>query len=168
VPHYFFLDTSALVKHYHTEAGTAIVQRIFDALKVEESSRIAISSLIISEAVSVINRKYNRGEISLETARAAQASLIKESRRMIMGPLDDLIVYQSMSYVTRYNLNASDALYLYQCIWLQHVLRLQDETNDMILVTADGNLLRAARSEGLLTVNPETATADDALTLLGV
>ncbi len=166
MPRYFFFDTSALAKRYHTEDGSLIIRQLFKALEAEASLCIAISSLIISETISVINRKHNRGDMTLETARAAQANLMRESHRMKMEPLDDFIVYQSMSHITRYNINSSDALFLYQAIRLQDILKWQDETSDVVFVSADKRLVRAARSEGLVVLNPETATIAEASVLL--
>jgi len=52
---YYFLDTSALVKRYHQETGTKIIDKIFDS----EEKVIIISNISISEFVSALNRKKN-------------------------------------------------------------------------------------------------------------
>ena len=57
----YFFDTSALIKRYHEEKGTDIVDEIFDS-----DSLIIISSLSIVEGVSALTRKKNEGKLSHE------------------------------------------------------------------------------------------------------
>jgi len=53
-----------------------------------------------------------------------------------------------------YPINSSDA-YILQCA-LDKVNQLQTTGDDLVLISSDKRLLDAARSEGLLTFNPET------------
>lgn len=54
-----FFDTSALVKRYYDEPGTAIVDEL-----IESDASVVSSSLSIIETVSAFRRKYNRDEIT--------------------------------------------------------------------------------------------------------
>jgi uncharacterized protein len=47
MPRYFF-DTSALVKHYHVEAGTNVVDRVVD----EAGAELLIARLTLVEIIS--------------------------------------------------------------------------------------------------------------------
>jgi len=42
---YFFLDASALVKRYHQESGSDVVNRLLDELLASSPERVAISPL---------------------------------------------------------------------------------------------------------------------------
>ena len=53
----YFLDSSALVKHYHQESGSAGVDALFDA----PDSRLIISKLAIIEAQSSSARLVREG-----------------------------------------------------------------------------------------------------------
>jgi hypothetical protein len=55
-----FLDTSALVKHYHVEIGTPKV----DLLWATPTARLFISRLGLVEAVSVFAKKVRSGAIT--------------------------------------------------------------------------------------------------------
>jgi uncharacterized protein len=55
----YLLDSSALVKHYHTEAGTAEVDRLFAELE----SRRFIARLTVVEVQSALARKVREGTI---------------------------------------------------------------------------------------------------------
>ncbi len=56
----YYIDTSALIKVYHLEAGS---QKIIDIYNSEEN--IIISELSVVEFISTIHRKYREKEISL-------------------------------------------------------------------------------------------------------
>ena len=59
MPHYFF-DTSALVKHYHTESGSLGVDQILG----EAGSDYSVARLTLAEGLSVFAKKAWMGEIS--------------------------------------------------------------------------------------------------------
>lgn len=50
---FYFLDTSALVKRYHSEKGTDRIDKIFS----QDDRAIVISSISLTEMVSAFNRK---------------------------------------------------------------------------------------------------------------
>jgi uncharacterized protein len=54
----YFLDTSALVKHYHAEAGTDTVDRLID----EAGAELLIARLTLVETISVFAIKVRAGE----------------------------------------------------------------------------------------------------------
>jgi hypothetical protein len=56
-----FLDTSALVKHYHPEVGTPKVDRLW----ATAGARLFISRLGVVEAVSVFARKVRSGVLAV-------------------------------------------------------------------------------------------------------
>ena len=56
----YFLDTSALAKHYHPEAGTATVDRLW----ADAGARLFISRIGVVETVSVFAKKVRTGLIS--------------------------------------------------------------------------------------------------------
>jgi len=62
----YFFDTSALVKHYHAEAGTDAVDRIINQPGVE----LLIARLTLVETISVFAIKVRTGEFdALDFAR---------------------------------------------------------------------------------------------------
>ena len=56
----YYFDTSALVKRYHREVGTEIVDSI-----IESDAEIYFSSIAIAETVSALVRLKERGLISI-------------------------------------------------------------------------------------------------------
>ena len=74
----YFLDTSALVKHYHAKAGSADVNRILD----EAGAEVRIARLTLVETVSVFAIKVRTGEFdALEFNRLRALFAIHVARR---------------------------------------------------------------------------------------
>ena len=64
----YYIDTSALVKIYHTEAGSATVQQIYRG-----TDEIVISELSKIECLSTVYRKYREQEITHDALLAVIA-----------------------------------------------------------------------------------------------
>jgi predicted nucleic acid-binding protein len=64
----YYFDTSALVKVYHSEAGSPIVQQIYRG-----ADEIVISELAKIECLSTIHRKYREREITHDALLAVVA-----------------------------------------------------------------------------------------------
>jgi predicted nucleic acid-binding protein len=71
----YFLDTSALVKRYHTERGSEVI----DALFAEPDRRIIIFDLNIIEFGTALIKKVREGEITPEKYQHALAYSAKTS-----------------------------------------------------------------------------------------
>ena len=56
---WYFLDTSALVKRYHGEAGTDAIDRIF----AQSLAELVISRLALVEVTSALAFKVRTGEL---------------------------------------------------------------------------------------------------------
>jgi predicted nucleic acid-binding protein len=61
----FYLDTSALVKLYHQEAGTERMEELF----AQQDNILIISELAVVEFYATLARKVRIGEITPETTR---------------------------------------------------------------------------------------------------
>jgi predicted nucleic acid-binding protein len=166
VSHYIFVDASALVKRYHPERGSEVVELIFNGLFAQDDPFISVSALGLAETVSVLVRKKNRGDLSTKGFQMAQARLTVETSRFLVAPLSNIVVSQSLAFIGKYSINASDAICLYQAVSWQNLVRLQEMSNRVSFMTSDKRLLRAAQAEGLLVLDPETATVLEASALL--
>lgn len=163
---YFFLDASALVKRYHQELGSDVVNHLLDELLASSPERVAISPLGLAETVSVLNRRKNEGRIPHQLFQLIVARLLLEARAVAVQSVDDDLILECIPFIMKHNINSADALYLHQALSLQHLLRPVE--HDLVLVASDRRFLRAAEAEGLAVINPETAEMAEAATLLGV
>lgn len=156
---YFWLDASALAKRYVPEKGTAMMNHLF--------SRVSPSDLIcllegIGEVISILVRRYNSGGLSQSVYRQVLSDLhseISNSQEVEKIHPTALQVPVSWNLIEKHSINSTDAVIL-KCA-LDEVAELRPDGDDLVLVSADGRLIRAAKAEGLLTFNPETDSQSD-------
>jgi predicted nucleic acid-binding protein len=108
------------------------------------------------EVISVLNRHRNAGRLSQSTFNAAYSYLAADSRLIKLLPVRNYQIDSSIRLLLKHNLNATDALHLQVALDLH--ARFQQEHHKVLLLCADQRLLRAAQSEGLTVLNPETDT----------
>ena len=147
----YFFDTSALVKFYHAEAGTPVVDRIVNTA----GSQIRISRLTPAELTSAFAIKVRTQSISRTDANA----FLRQFREDIAsGKLEVYAIAESEfaaaeHLVERYafdlRLRALDALQLAVALELRNQV-LMDH-----FVAADQILCDIAGREGLSVINPE-------------
>jgi len=139
----FFLDTSALVKQYRQELGTAQVQTIFD----DNINTLFISELSLVELASAFVRLGNQNEITEEAMNEAleKFDADTENRFTVIELRGDLI-RQARTLVVQHKLRALDALQL------AGVLAIKSESP--VFVSADERLVQAAEANGLNVLNP--------------
>lgn len=148
----YFFDTSALVKLYHREAGTALVDRIVQA----PGTRILISRLTGSELTSAFAIKVRTLALDREDAEL----LLRQFREdIVSGKLEVFSVSESEFVVTEqlveryafeFRLRALDALQLAVACELRNQ-NLVDH-----FVAADKVLCEVAAVEGFAVINPES------------
>lgn len=157
---YFWLDASALAKRYVPEKGTALMNHLF--------SRTSPPDLVcllegIGEVISILVRRHNSGSLSQSVYRQVLSDLHSE----ISNPQEIEKIHPttfqvpvSWDLIEKHSINSTDAVIL-KCA-LDEAAELRTDGDDLVLVSADSRLVRAAKAEGLLTFNPE---ADSQLTL---
>lgn len=137
-----FLDTSALVKLYFAEAGTAALERSAS----EHGTVLAISALGALEFRAAVRARVRQGALGMRSAEEAlQHFAATVARTMLQQPLNDTVVVLGHALLDRHPLRAPDALQLASCIALHQSQRL----NDLRFVCSDRALLGAAEEEGV-------------------
>lgn len=149
----YFLDTSALVKHYHPEIGTHAVDRIIG----EPGAELLIARLTLVETISVFAIKVRTGEFDateFARLRGLFATHVARRRYQVIRILNvhydrarDLIGNHGLTRRARTldTLQLAVALHLNQVAPLDH------------FVCADQRLRDIAILEGLAVINPEQA-----------
>ena len=144
-----YLDSSALVKLYITERGS---ERM-DELALSGANSLATCAITQVEFHSAVDRRRRMEDLNEDEAGRAVESFNKHFRSDVFRhAVDDQTLDLACSLVHRYALRAYDAVQLAACLFL---LRLSAR-DDLTFVSADRNLLTAARSEGLAVLNPES------------
>jgi uncharacterized protein len=146
----YFVDTSALVKLYHTEPGSQAVAAIF----AEPDASYCVSRLALVESVSAFSLKVRTAEIPL-----AQLSM---ARKSIWGDVKQRIVLVARIFVRHFGL-AEDLLLRHgpahrlrtlDAIQLAVALDLFGRQQIDALVSSDSVLCQVAALEGLRAINP--------------
>ena len=111
----------------------------------------------MDETRSVIVRKRNRGEITVSEFN----QVIQQFEMEVINSTEVLQVHATVNQkvaarelIDDYSINSTDA-YILQCV-LDKAKELQETGSDLILISSDKRLLRAAIREGLRTFDPET------------
>lgn len=158
-------DASGLAKRYAPEVGSDMVDALFAAIP---PAQMVSSSVSYAEIYSILLRKFNRAAINraaFETAKSSlRAELINDPNFVLLS-IGDTAFYRGIALMEAHNLNATDSalLVLFQT-YIQSFPA--DSGMTFLLVAADERLVRTAKSEGLLAVNPEAIPASDVPALL--
>jgi predicted nucleic acid-binding protein len=157
-----YLDASAAVKRYLPESGSAVVDHVHARFPPD---RRIILSVGYAEVVAILVRKRNVGllpavqlpRIVVDVRRPAGAAL----RIDATGDLAD----RSLDFMDSYSINSTDAIILRSALDLAASLRARGD--DILLISCDARLLKAAKAEGLTTFDPENQSIADLDALLG-
>lgn len=148
-PTYF--DTSALVKRYVAEVGSAWVRR---ALAQPTSDPIYTSILAQPEVLSALQRKVREGHLERSRAQVLiQRVTVHVTRRYRLISVADSVVTEACRCLQDHPLRAYDALHLASAVVLRDRLR-QLGLAEPHFVAADDTLLTAATAEGFVVDNP--------------
>jgi predicted nucleic acid-binding protein len=147
----YFFDTSALVKRYATESGTACVTALLDPAA---RHHIFIARITGAEMISAIMRKKRGLKIS-EADAVIAATLFRSdlTNRFRIVEITPAIVDSDMTLAETHTLRGYDAVQLAAVLHTQ-ARRQARGLPALSLITADEDLLAAGAVEGLMTDNP--------------
>jgi predicted nucleic acid-binding protein len=145
-----YFDSSALVKRYMAETGSAWVQaRCNDPVRTiatVDLSRIEVAAAFAANL---------RGKFITQTEyQEARTKLVADAqKRYLLIPVTTQHVDEAIELTARHKLRGYDAVHLACALHLNRAL-LKDDLPSLTLVAADDDLLKAAQTEGLETENP--------------
>jgi predicted nucleic acid-binding protein len=146
-----FFDTSAAVKHYHPELGTAKV----DALLADATSRHFLSDLAVVEFHSVLARLVRNGSLTVTACQLARRRFLADIARSLWHvlPVPAAHFHHSQQLLLKHGF--SRRLRTLDAIQLATALALHAGVPLNAFVCADANLGSIATAEGLILLNPE-------------
>ena len=142
-----FLDASAAAKRYCDERGSDRVEDLY-----RQPVPVCSIALVRCELISAINRKHREGDLSGAERYAARELVTQDLTWLRLVPVDDELIGTSLRLLDSHPLKTLDSLYLAGALNLQRVSNIP-----VLFVSADRQLLRAAKAEGLKVLDPETA-----------
>lgn len=147
----YYLDASAFAKHYLIEPGSKWISGL---LKRSAQDRFLSTELIGVEVVCAIARAEREKRISVKLRNNLAARAIEETSSVLqLTETSRQILGHASHLALRHALRAYDAIHLATALRVVSETLLQGLPAP-IFVTADANLLAAARAEGLTAEDP--------------
>ena len=148
-----FWDTSALVKHYHPESGTAKVDTLLQA----PGSPQVMSRLGVTETFSVFAGKVRAGLITQAEFDKLCRRFLADTRGKVLSVARLLVAHhkEAERLLRSYGPRPGDGIRTLDALQLAVALDLRSKGIIDTVVAADARLLAVARSEGFSAVDPE-------------
>ncbi len=143
---FFYLDTTALVKHYHLELGS----RVVDDLIQHPGHAVVLGQPTIADLYALLNRRVETGEITRDDYFTTVVTFEAEMAQGRYQFLDvDIATLKNIRLlILRHNrLGVQQGLHL--------ALSMELLSLKPTVVTTDSTLLSACEAEGLKVMNPE-------------
>ena len=151
----YYADSSALVKRYVTETGSAWVQALCNP---EEGHVIALSHIGLVEIAAALGVKHRQGLLAASVRDGLLRDLQRDGRDQYwLIDTDQEIVIYAIELTRRQKLRGYDAVHLACALFLQETLS-NHGLPAPILFSSDIELLTAAQIEGLMTDDPNAHT----------
>ncbi len=144
-----YLDTSALIKRFVEERGSALVQSL-----VAGGASVSTAKIAYAEVYAGLTRRQREGHLSKIQYALACRQFERDWRAYIRVDLRDEILALARDLIQRHPLRGFDAIHLASALSLKRALG-----EDTTFAAADGRLLKASEAEGLRALNVESASA---------
>ncbi len=147
----YYLDASAIVKRYLREPGS---QWVRDLLRAPLAPHFTSIELIPVEVICALTRAHRERRISAGQRERLIGIALAETRNEIgLLAVSQAVLDLAAELAKRHPLRAYGAIHLATAVDWAHDLTLIGLPAP-IFVTADANLLAAARAEGLVAEDP--------------
>jgi predicted nucleic acid-binding protein len=145
----YFVDTSALVKRYISEAGSEYIR----GLLATADNFFYQSFLTPLEITSAFYRRRRMNELSSEELTVAlQAYADHSHKEYILTPYSEVLLNTAGTLLARHPQRTLDAIQLAAALGLQRTFPA--EASPLTSMSADNRLIAVARHENLQTDNP--------------
>jgi predicted nucleic acid-binding protein len=140
-----YLDSSALVKRYIDEPGSAAVDRLLAGHPYAATSRLAYP-----EILSALHRKHKAGDFPARVLGDLVKAFESDWNRLFVLEFPDELLPAVKQVIRRHAVRGADSVHLVTALWLRSELK-----EDLMFACADAKLLAAARKERLIPFDPE-------------
>lgn len=147
----YFFDSSALVKRYALETGTAWVSVLCDPAS---GHTILIANVTIVEVAAAVGSKRRARAITADVYSQIMHDFIRDAatQYQVFG-VDQRVITLGVDLTRRQKLRGYDAVQLAVALTINSTL-INQQLSPLTFVSADRDLLTATSNEGLLTDDP--------------
>jgi predicted nucleic acid-binding protein len=140
----YYLDSSAVVKYFHSEPGSAWVRQIVDARAGDTRLNTiylgAVSIAEVTAALAILERSNRIGTRARDSMYRAFLDALESAWRLLHVNVN--LFYEAAELTQRYPLKGYDAVQLVLALDFNDQLRAQDLA--LVFVSGDANLLSRA------------------------
>ena len=148
----YFLDTSAIVKRWVRESGSAWVRRITAR---RSGHRVFVARLLVAEVASALARRQRAGDVDVQRVARAMAGLRMDiARRFRVVELTAAVIDRAADLARAHPLRGADAVHLAAACTV-HDAAVAAGGEPLVFLAPDDRLRRAAAAEGLAVDDPE-------------
>lgn len=155
----YYCDTSALVKRYADESGSAWVRQI-----TEPSSHhtILLAEITLAELATALSAKHRapKGMTKEQRDHVLSRFLQDCAENYVLLQIDRTVIDRAVELTQNHRLRGYDAVQLATALVASEVLHSQS-LSQLVFVASDTDLLSAASAEQLPTENPVQHTGED-------
>jgi predicted nucleic acid-binding protein len=141
-----YFDTSALIKRFVEEKGSALVQSM-----VQSGEAVATAKIAYAEVFAGLTRKVREGNLAEAQYDLACRQFETDWHAYIRVELNDDLLFLARDLIRKHGFRGFDAVHLASALVLSGAIN-----EEVSFAAADRRLLRAAAAEGLRAVNVET------------
>jgi len=150
----FYFDTSAIVKRYHREMGSEVLDKVF-GLKEHE---FVTSYWTVLEFTVAFSARMRRKALSKNAFNVVMSRFLRDVLDdFTITSVNDELIASATPLAVKYSLPSADCLQLVSAISLKRALEYEKEK--LVLLCSDKDLCRAAQKEGIESINPEEGNA---------
>jgi len=147
----YFFDSSAIVKRYITEIGSAWVKTV---VKNQPKKNLYLSFVTGAEATAAFAKRHRNGDIPTSDYNKVRKVFQRHfQRRYMLLRVTKDVIQKAMDLTHNHPLRGFDAVQLATALILENNLK-RSGLPGITFVCADKNLCNAARAEGLTTEDP--------------
>lgn len=149
-----YLDSSALIKRYVQEVGTAKIDKMLQS----DVAAAFTSALTFAEVHATLGRRAKDKSLSLSQFSSARNKFDSDwTAAFNVVDLQPSVLAIVRNLVDQFTLRGADLVHLASSIWLRDTHFAGAIKAELVFVTSDKQLANAAATSGLSVFNPETA-----------
>lgn len=147
----YFFDSSAMVKRYVREAGTAWVVNL---VRNPNTNVFYVARIVSAEAVSAFARRRRDNSLTAKHAAKIKRRFLRDfQQRFFKIEIDAALIQAATELTDKYPLRGYDAVQLAAALKANNA-RIAVGASTLTFVSADNALNAAAQSENLRVENP--------------
>lgn len=140
----YYLDASAWVKRHQREDGSDWIARLWGP-----EVRFACATLGVVEVLATVARRHAGNTVAQDVTVAVLAAVQRDFAAFTQVPLNEAVLERATDLASRRRLRGADSVHLASALYLRQV-----QTEQVVVVASDAELLAAARAEGLAVLDP--------------